>query len=204
MKAVEQHGRRACLVQADLTSVAACARLVRDTTAALGPIDILVNNAAIFEGAALDAMQVDDLDRHYQSNTRPIYALSLDVGRSMVKRHEADANFQGVIINIACVAAMRPWGAIRRIQRKQGRRRQLDRRLRAPDSRPLCASTPSPPARSSHPAMVTPRRAKASIDATLLKRYGKPHDIAQAACLLARASYMTGVVLAVDGGRSIA
>jgi NAD(P)-dependent dehydrogenase (short-subunit alcohol dehydrogenase family) len=53
------------------------------------------------------------------------------------------------------------------------------------------------------PAGATKEQGEAAVATTLLKRWGDPQDIADAVVYLAGAPYVTGVVLPVDGGRSI-
>jgi NAD(P)-dependent dehydrogenase (short-subunit alcohol dehydrogenase family) len=200
--AIEAAGGTARAWQADLASTAACARLVRDIEAAWGPIDVLVNNASAFERADLDAMTVADLDRHHDANVRPTYALSLHAGRRMVERHAADPTYEGAILNLACASAERPWSRYIAYSASKAAVVSLTRgfaRRLAPAAR-VNAIAPGP---ILPPAGGTPGQAAAAIRSTLLGRQGAPHDIGDAALFLLRARYVTGVVLAVDGGRSL-
>ncbi len=54
------------------------------------------------------------------------------------------------------------------------------------------------------PAGADEAQGRQAVAGTLLQRWGEPADIAAAVLFLLRAEYVTGLVLAVDGGRSIA
>ena len=200
--AIRAAGGVAEAFQADLADPAACARLVRDVTAAWSPIDVLVNNASAFHGAHLDDMTVDDLDRHHGANVRSTHALSLHVGRTMVARHAAQPAYQGVVLNLACTSAERPWSRYIAYSASKAAVVSLTRgfaRSLAPAAR-VNAIAPGP---ILPPAGGTPEQADAAARATLLGRMGRVEDIGAAALFLLRARYVTGVVLAVDGGRGL-
>lgn len=200
--AIEAAGGTARAWQADLASTAACARLVRDVEAGFGPVDVLVNNASAFERVDLDAMSVEDLDLHHAANVRPTYALSLAIGRTMLARHDRDASYQGAILNLACTSAERPWpyhiaysaskAAVVNLTRGFARRLGPAARVNAIAPGPILP-----------PAGASAAQAEAAVRFTLLGRPGRPEDIGDAALFLLRARYVTGLVLAVDGGRSL-
>ncbi len=187
---------------ADLASVAACARLVREVTTRLAPIAVLVNNASSFDSADLDAMTVADLDRHFAVPARAAYALSLHVGRSFRDRRRADGRHQGLILNVACTSAERPWSRYVAYSAGKAALVNLTRgfaRLLGPAAR-VNAIAPGP---ILPPAGGVPGQAERAIAHTLLGRAGTVEEIGDAALFLLRARYLTGVVLAVDGGRSL-
>lgn len=195
--AVRAAGARAHVLQADLAEAQACARLVREARDALGGLDVLVNNAALFERTPLETMDVADFDRHMAVNARAVFALSLEAGRAM------RAAGGGDVVNLACVSALRPFpGYVAYSASKAavvGLTRGFARAL-APEVR-VNAIAPGPilPA-----AGATPSEAQAAVEATLLRRWGAPEDVAAALLFLLRARYVTGYTLPVDGGRSIA
>src|SRR5215470_7858707 len=57
---VEAAGRRAAIVQADLSAPDACREIVEQTIAALGRIDILINMASVYVQRAFDELTLDD------------------------------------------------------------------------------------------------------------------------------------------------
>ncbi len=193
---LEERGVRAAAFGADLADAEACATLIETVEADLGPLDVLINNAAMFERTPLATMNIDDFDRHMASNARSVYALSMVAGRRMKERG------RGVIVNIADVAGYRPWPGFIPYSASKGAVVNLTggfARALAPEVR-VNAIAPGP---MLPPAGESPEQGEKAVANTLLARWGAPSDIADAALFLITASYVTGVVLAVDGGRSL-
>ena len=190
-------GRRAVLVQADLTDAEQAVRVLTGAQAALGGLDLLVNSAAIFERTPLETMTVADFDRHMAANARSVYVLTLAAGRAM------KAAGSGDIVNLACVSAERPYPAYVPYSASKAAVVNLTRgfaKVLAPEVR-VNAIAPGPilPA-----ASEAPGQGEQAVKATLLERWGSPDDIVGALLFFLRATYVTGFTLAVDGGRSIA
>jgi NAD(P)-dependent dehydrogenase (short-subunit alcohol dehydrogenase family) len=76
-EAVRARGRRAEPVTAELTDDGAPARIVAAALEELGRLDVLVNNAGIFEPVPFEEGGIDSLDRHVAVNLRAPYALTL-------------------------------------------------------------------------------------------------------------------------------
>lgn len=191
-----RRGVRAVSLQADLAHTEACAGLIAEAEAALGPLDVLINNAAMFERTPLETMTAEDFDVHMRANARSIYLLSTDMGRRMRARGS------GVILNIADTAGLRPWPAFIPYSASKGTVVNLTRgfaRALAPEVR-VNAIAPGP---MLPPAGEPPEQGEKAVAKTLLGRWGSPDDIAAAAMFLIQATYVTGIVLAVDGGRSL-
>jgi pteridine reductase len=189
-------GRAGPVLRADLKDEHACARLVDAATADLGGLDLLVNNASTFERTPLETLAVADFDHHVAANARSVFALSLHAGRRM------KAAGQGAIVNVACVSAERPWAAYLPYSASKAAVVNLTRgfaRALAPHVR-VNAVSPGP---ILPPAGADAAQGSAAVEATLLRRWGRPEEIGAAVVFLASAAYVTGVVLAVDGGRSI-
>jgi len=194
--AIEARGRRAVRLQADLTETGACLELVEAAEADLGPLDVLVNSAAIFTRTPLDALAAEDLDRPMATNARAVYILSLHAGRRMKARGH------GAIVNVAGVAGLRPWGAHVPYSASKGAVINLTRgfaRALAPEVR-VNAVAPGP---ILPPVDAPPGQGEAAVARTLLGRWGEPRDVTAAVLFLATSPYLTGVVLPVDGGRTL-
>ncbi len=189
-------GAVASLCDGDLTDEVACERLIEVTHESLGGIDILINNAAIFERTPLDAMTVADFDLHMAANARSVYALSLHAGRVM------RAGDGGAIVNIADVAGHSPWPGYVPYSASKAAVINLTKgfaKALAPTVRANCIA----PGAMLPPAGGADDQGEKAVAASLLKRWGSAEDIAHAALFLVRAEYLTGVVLNVDGGRSL-
>ena len=189
-------GVKSLVLQADLRDADACGELVEKASDALGGLDILVNNAAIFERTPLETLEPAHFDRHMQVNAASVHATSLAAGRRMVESGGGD------IVNIACVSAFRPYAGYVPYSASKAAVMNLTQgfaKLLAPHVR-VNAIAPGP---ILPPAGEDPAQGEAAVETTLLKRWGHPDDIAAALLFFLRAPYVTGYTLAVDGGRSI-
>ncbi len=98
---VEALGRRAFVLPADVTDADACRRLVDDAVAALGQLDVLVNNAggSTFFGPFLD-LRFAGWEKTMRLNVDSVVHLSQAAGTHMVGRGS------GSIVNVASVAGL--------------------------------------------------------------------------------------------------
>lgn len=100
---VEAEGRRAVLLRADLADPAAAARLPQQAVDALGRLNILINNASVFEEMSLASFSLDDWQR----------TLAVNLTAPMVLSNAAfpllRADKCGRIVNLSDIAAERPW-----------------------------------------------------------------------------------------------
>ena len=195
-KQVEKSGGRAAILVADLADPAACLGLVPACVRALGRLDVLVNNAAMFEATDPKRADLEAFDRLMAVNARAVYALTATAGRWMSKHGG------GAVVNIACTSALVSWPGFLPYAASKAAVVSLTRgfaKALAPRVR-VNAVAPGPilPAPGSSAA-----RNRSAVAATLLKRWGTPDDIAAAVLYLASAPYVTGAVLPVDGGRHI-
>ncbi len=99
--ALRAAGGRACAVAADLSDPAGADAIVARCTEELGTPTILVNNAGIWEGSAVDTMTAGDWDRTFAVNVRPVFLLT----RAVVPAMKAAG--AGRIVNIASTAGQR-------------------------------------------------------------------------------------------------
>ena len=186
-----------CLMECDLLDVTQHAALIAATLQAFGALDILVNNASTFYPTPVGEIAETDWDDLIGTNLKaPLFLAQAAAGALHARG--------GLIINLADIHGMRP---LRRYPvysiAKAGLimlTRALAREL-GPHVR-VNAVAPGPvmwPEDGLDPAL----EAKI-IERTALKRTGSALDVARA-CLYfaADAPYVTGQVLAVDGGRSI-
>ena len=87
-------GREAVALRCDLSDGAAAARLVGEATAAIGPLDLLVNNASVFKPDTVDAFDDALWDRHFAVHVKAPSILA----RDFVRQLPGDA--AGSIVNI--------------------------------------------------------------------------------------------------------
>lgn len=194
---VRRKGRRAAVLEADLADPVACAALVPDVVAALGRLDVLVTNAALFEPTDPLTPDVAAWDRLLAVNARATYVLTAEAGRRM-----RDAG-GGCIVHIACASAASPWASFLPYSASKAAVVALTKgfaKALAPTVR-VNAVAPGPilPAEGS-----TPARDRAALDATVLRRWGHPDDVVAAIrYLVLDAPFVTGAVIPVDGGRHL-
>ena len=101
---IEAEGGEATIVTADLTEVAACQRIVDETVARYGGVDILVNNAAITLPAGILDTTPEQYDQVLATNLTAPFMLTRAVLPVMVARGG------GSIVNITSIAALRGQG----------------------------------------------------------------------------------------------
>jgi pteridine reductase len=179
----------------DLMDLRALASLVEATHARHGRLDVLVNNASTFYPTPIGEITAQQFDDLVGTNFRAPLFLS----QAAAKELRAS---KGLILNIVDIHGMRPLrhhvvyspAKAALIMLTQSLAREL-----APEVR-VNAIAPGPVLFPE--TGLTDERKAAIIDMTLLKRQGSPEDIARAALFFAAdAPYVTGQVLAVDGGR---
>ncbi len=188
----------AVAVRADLLEVARLGELVESTTRAFGRLDVLVNNASTFYPTPLGEITEANWNDLLGSNLKAPLFLSQAAAPALRQA-------QGLILNIVDIHGSRP---LRRYPvysvAKAGLimlTRALAREL-GPQVR-VNAIAPGPvmwPADGVADAELQQK----IVERTLLKRSGSAQDIARTALFFAAdAPYITGQVLAVDGGRSV-
>ena len=200
--AAELNGIRpdsAKLVQADLLDTAALPELAARALAAFGRIDGLVNNASSFfptEVGQMDEAAWRDL---MGSNLKAPLFLSQALAPELARRG-------GAIVGIADIHAERPMARHVVYSLAKAGHAQLIRSL-AIELAPAVRVNGVAPGVNLWPEDEASfsAEARARIEETIpLRRAGVPEDIARAvAFLLLDATYVTGQILAVDGGRSI-
>ncbi len=184
------------LLQADLDDPDAVRRLAAQAVDAFGQLDLLVNNASSFYPTPVETASDDDWTRLVHSNLRAPFILSQQLAPALREQN-------GSIINIVDVYAEKPLSQhTLYCMAKAGlamMTKSLAREL-GPEIR-VNGVSPGP--------ILWPESGQmnqdAITDATALKRCGAPEDIAGAVQWLASdAGFVTGQILAVDGGRSLA
>lgn len=189
-------GRRAKVLTADLAQVKQTERFARDARNAFGKVDILINSAGVFWPTPLERLNAKEFDAFTAVNLRAPYLLSAELGRWM-KRGGG-----GVIVNLACVSAQRPWKDYVPYSISKAGVVALTiglAKLLAPEVRVNAVA----PGTVLPPEGTPPKRLKELQKRLPLQRLGRPEDLVRAVAYLVEADFMTGQILHVDGGRSI-
>lgn len=186
--------------QADLLDVGALSALVTRTVAHFGRLDALINNASSFFATPLGSIDLADWDDLVGSNFKAPLFLSQAAAPHLKATH-------GAIVNIADIHAERPLAGYPLYCAAKAGLIGLTRALAvelAPEVR-VNAVAPGPilwPDDGESDAFDAAARERI-VAHTLLKRSGEPQDIARTVrFLLDEATYVTGQVINVDGGRS--
>jgi NAD(P)-dependent dehydrogenase (short-subunit alcohol dehydrogenase family) len=102
VKEIESAGGKALAVPLDVGASCSFSHIVDQIEAALGPIDILINNAGSHVEQAITKSQPEDFDRMMNTNLRGPFFLTAEIGKRMI-----DRKIEGRIVNIASVSGLR-------------------------------------------------------------------------------------------------
>ncbi len=195
---VESLGRKAVAVQADVSKVADCERLIDEAVKTFGKLDILVNNAGITRDTLLMRMDEEAWDSVIATNLKSAYATCKAACRPMMKARS------GSIINVSSVSGlMGQAGQANYAASKAGLIGFTKTLARELASRGIRANVIAPGFIASDMTSVLDEKVKEQVlNEIPLKTFGEPADIANAALYLASdmARYVTGSTLVVDGG----
>jgi pteridine reductase len=184
-------------LQADLLDVNQLAPLIGAAVAAFGRLDILVNNASTFYPTPMGTISAHDWDDLMGTNVKAPLFLSQAAAAALRKS-------AGLIINLVDVHASRPLKQFAVYCTAKAALAMLTRSL-ARELAPEVRVNGIAPGPIMWPEDAPDAELKAKIiSRTLLQRQGSPDDVARTALFLAAdAPYITGQILAVDGGRSV-
>ncbi|HVE86355.1 MAG TPA: SDR family oxidoreductase [Myxococcales bacterium] len=198
LRAIRADGNRAAAFRADLADPSAAEPLAAAVEAELGPISALVNSAALFERAPFTQTPLDVLERQWAVNARAPYLLTQAVARRMLARGAGD------VVNVLDIGGVwLPWRQYSAYCMTKAAMAALTRCL-------ALELAPAVRVNGVAPGAILPPE---SMDAAALEalranvpqqRFGGPEDLARTVLfLLAGPAFITGQIIAVDGGRTL-
>jgi glucose 1-dehydrogenase len=198
---IESLGRRAAMIQGDVGKAAEAVRLVVEAVAALGSLEILVNNAGIEKNANFVDVTEEDYRQVIDVNmTGPFFC------SQAFARHRQGRSGSGRIVNISSVHEELPFPHFTPYCMAKGGLKMMMRNI-AIELAPLGITVNN----VAPGAIRTPINQKLLSDPKLLEplleniplhRLGEPSDVAGVVAFLASADadYVTGATIVVDGG----
>lgn len=185
-------GVRAHALICDVSSSNQVQTAVTEAVSLLGGLDLLVNNAGVFETAALDAIDLPKWDAMFAVNVRGPFL----VAQAALPHLRAKG---GRIINIGSLGGIKPWATHGHYCASKAALHMLSLTMAkawAPEVSVNCVA----------PGMIAfPGEAQRLAGKTPMQRDGSPEDVVAAVLFFATApEFITGQVMVVDGGLSLA
>ncbi len=189
--------KSAAKVKAELLAPIAPRALLAAALDSFGRLDLLVNNASTFFPVAVGQIETSHWEELIGSNLRAPLFISQEVAPELAKN-------SGSIVNIVDIHAERPLKGYPVYSIAKAGLAALTRSL-ALELAPHVRVNGVAPGAIAWPedGQFPPEERERIVRTTPLARIGTAEDIAQAVHFLAAASYVTGQIIAVDGGRSI-
>lgn len=198
--AIRGLGRRAVVVQADVTSEQACTEAVAATVRELGRLDILINMASLYVAKPFDDLTVADWDRQQSVDLRAAFVFA-HAAAPIMKR-----NGGGRIINFAdwVAASARPRypGYLPYYVAKAGVKALSEGLALELAGHQILVNAIAPGPILAPPEM-SPAESDAVVKSTPLGRWGGEEEIVKAVRFLIESDFVTGETIRIDGGRHV-
>jgi NAD(P)-dependent dehydrogenase (short-subunit alcohol dehydrogenase family) len=190
--AIEQLGRRGFAIQCNVRSEDSVRAAVAATIARHNRLDILVNNAAIFESAQLDQITFEQWNAIFETNVRGPFLFA----REALPHLRA---VRGSIINMGSLGGLQPWADHAHYCSSKAALHMLTKTMAKAFGPEVAVNAVAPGWIDMDPEPT--EQTQRMVAKTPLRRTGTPADIAAAVLYFASsASFITGQILPVDGG----
>ena len=201
--AIAAAGGRAACVALDVTEIAAIERALDQVESALGPLQILVNNAGVAVSKGVLEQTEADWDRVVATNLKGAFFMAQAVARRMAARGG------GAIVNIASVLALDVVGHLAPYAASKSGLWQLTRSMALELARHgvrVNALAPGYIETEINRAFLATEAGERMRTRIPQRRFGTPEDLDGALLLLASdaSRYMTGSIIVIDGGLLLA
>ena len=185
----------------NVADFADCDRMVQEVLAEHKKVDILVNNAGVTRDGLVMMMKEADFDAVIDTNLKGTFLCMKAVSRIMMKQR------YGRIVNLSSVVGLRGnAGQVNYAASKAGVVGMTKSLAKELASRGVTVNAVAPGFIETDMTAAMPQAAKDAMMPTIpMQRLGAPEDVAKAVAFLAsdEAAYVTGQVLAVDGGMAM-
>ncbi|MCI8573108.1 MAG: 3-oxoacyl-[acyl-carrier-protein] reductase [Oscillibacter sp.] len=199
--AIEALGAKALAVRCDVSDAAQAESLVSQAVEAFGTVDILVNNAGITRDGLLMRMPEADFDAVISANLKGAFLCMKAVARLMIRRK------YGRIVNLSSVVGLRGnAGQVNYAASKAGVIGMTKSLAKELASKGVTVNAVAPGFIETDMTAAMQEAARMAVQASIpMGRPGAAEDVAHAVAFLAseEAAYITGQVLAVDGGMAM-
>jgi 3-oxoacyl-[acyl-carrier protein] reductase/pteridine reductase len=193
IKDLEKTGVRALAVRCDVKDPKSVRTAIREVIAKLGQLDVLINNAGVYETVTFDDLTVEQWDSIFATNVRGPFLVSKEALPYLRAT-------KGRIINLGSLGGLRPWADHAHYCSSKAALHMLTRvmaKALAPEIAVNCVAPGMIDLGEKAAAAFMKRMAKQ----TPMRRNGTGKDVAEAVLFFAAApSFITGQVVFVDGG----
>lgn len=186
-------------ISGDVSDNADAKRMVDEAIAKLGSVDILINNAGITNDKLMLKMTEEDFERVLKINLTGAFNMAQSVLKPMTKAR------QGAIINLSSVVGLTGnIGQANYAASKAGLIGLTKSVAREVAARGIRVNAIAPGFIESDMTDAIPEKMRdAMVGQIPMKRIGKAEEVAQVASFLAQQEYITGQVIAIDGGMTM-
>ena len=193
------YGVSVIAVSGDVSDSADAKRMVTEAVEGLGSVDVLVNNAGITKDKLMLKLTEEDFEQVLKVNLTGAFNMTQSVLKPMTKAR------QGAIINLSSVVGlMGNVGQANYAASKAGLIGFSKSVAREVAARNVRVNVIAPGMIESDMTADLPDKIKdAMLGAIPMKRFGQTEEVAEVAAFLAQQEYMTGQVIAIDGGMTM-
>jgi 3-oxoacyl-[acyl-carrier protein] reductase len=198
VKDIEKSGGKAIAVQGDLAKRGDVKKLFAEARKAFGKLDVLVNNAGIYEFEPLEEIDEDHFHKHFNLNVMGLLFATQEAAKSF--------NGSGSVINISSIGSLTPRPGASVYSATKGAVDVISRALALElGPRNIRVNSLSPGFTETEGTVFLQKQegfTESLVQRTPLGRPGQPEDIAKAAVFLASddAAWITGEIVPVGGG----